>query len=152
MDNPKFLKTIIVALFLLNIGMVLFMFLHRPGDGRPPEPKDIIIRELGLDDAQQNLFKGLREAHQAEMRAIREKNAGFRKNLYLEIGTAKPDSVKINSLADSITVAQKQAELVTFDHFKKLRAICRPEQQAKFDLMIAELVQNMLQPMRRERK
>ncbi len=140
MDNARFLKAIIIGLLLLNFGMLGFLLSRRPPgrDGRPPEPKDIIIERLKLDAAQQGKFAGLRDEHQRDLRATRERNTAFRKKLYEELAAPQPEQTRIAALADSISLFQKEAELATFDHFKKLRAICRPEQQAEFDRFIGE--------------
>ena len=61
------------------------------------------------------------------------------------------DSV-INKASDVIAQKQKALDLQTFNHFKKVRALCTPEQQAKYDSMIQRMFRKMGKPIRRNEK
>jgi hypothetical protein len=45
--------------------------------------------------------------------------------------------------SNEIAEMQKKLDLVTFRHFQKVRAICRPDQLQKFDTVIKEIVNRM---------
>ena len=38
---------------------------------------------------------------------------------------------------------QKESDRITFVHFQKVRALCRPDQQTKFDEVIGEVLKMM---------
>lgn len=52
-------------------------------------------------------------------------------------------SVKSNELIDQIVSKQRAMELLSYQHFKTLRTICRPEQQAEFDKMFKKVMHRM---------
>ncbi|WP_315816860.1 hypothetical protein [Paraflavitalea speifideaquila] len=45
--------------------------------------------------------------------------------------------------ADEIGILQKQLDLITFQHFQRVRALCKPEQVLKFDTVVKEIVNRM---------
>ena len=64
--------------------------------------------------------------------------------MFFDLLTATaPDSARIQQLADSIATVKKEEEMITFEHFRQVRALCRPEQTAKFDDVIFEAWQSM---------
>ncbi len=145
MENTRFLKAVIVVLLLINIGTLTFMWMHRPGAG-PRGPGDFLIKSIGFDAAQQADFARLREAHQQAMRDFRQQNGDVRQRFYALLTVPQADTIQWRSLADSIAAGQKQMEVVTFRHFQDVRALCRPEQQPRFDAVIGEALRNMMAP------
>ena len=145
MGNTRFLKVVILALLLINIGTLTFMWLHRPGvhGFGPNGPADFLIKSIGFDANQQTEFARLRESHQQAMHNFKQQNGDVRQRFYAFLANPQADSTQWQPLADSIAAGQKQIELVTFRHFQAVRALCRPEQQPKFDAVIGEALQNM---------
>ena len=79
----KWLAGTTVLLILINVSVVGFMwFGHhppRPGMGGPIGPPgseraQVIIHELGFNDAQRKQFEILRDEHQHVMKAVNEKD------------------------------------------------------------------------------
>ena len=59
---------------------------------------------------------------------------------YFELLKAeKPDDKKADSLQQKMQWIVNERNTATFDHFKKLRAICKPEQKVLFDQLIDEI-------------
>lgn len=145
MGTTRFLKAAIVVLVLINISTLVFMWMHRPGHGSRG-PGEFLIKSISFDAAQQSELARLRDAHRAAMRDFRRQNGDVRQRFYAFLASSAPDSTQWQPLADSIAFGQKQMEMVTFRHFQAVRALCRPEQQPKFDAVIGEALQNMSGP------
>ena len=147
MNDTRFLKIVIVILLLINIGSISFMWLHHPP---PPPPRDrdalhFMIHELKLSDAQQSQFEALKNEHQQSMENFKRTERDLH-DKYFSLLHSNADSVTVNQMADSISNNQKQIELLTFYHFKKVRNILTSEQQKKFDELIGEALSKMAPP------
>ncbi len=146
MTNVKLWKALVAILLAVNIGTLAFMWMHQPGAGGPPGPGGFLIKSIGFDVAQQTQFARLRDAHQQASRDFRERNGALRSRFYDLLAMNQVDSTRVQQLVDSIGEGQKQMEMVTFQHFREVRALCRPEQQPKFDAVIGEALQTMQPP------
>ena len=144
MSKIKLLTIAVIGLFLLNIGMIIFMLLGnplRPGLGRPPlrkeAPREAIIQMLDFDKEQAEKYKQLIDQHQSSIRGFDDKIADTKNELYQTLASeniAVKDSLLI-VLAD----LQKQVESVHYNHFKDIKKICRPDQLSDFNKLTKEL-------------
>ncbi|MGZ3904989.1 MAG: hypothetical protein ACXVC6_14910, partial [Bacteroidia bacterium] len=75
----------------------------------------------------------------------REKNHAMH-HRFFDLLHSQNDSALVKQLADSMAFYQVQMELLTYDHFKKIRAICKPDQQKKFDEVINKALEMMGPP------
>ena len=147
MNDSRFLKIVIVILLIINIGSISFMWLHHP----PPPPMHerdalhFMIHELNLSDSQQSQFEKLKNAHHEMMDKLQEDGRGFH-NRYFDLLHSAADSVTVAQMADSISSNQKQIELITFYHFKNVRAILTADQQKKFDELIGDALSRIAPP------
>ena len=145
MESAKFLKIVIIILLLINIATLGFMFMQRP-HGMPPPPMDagdFISHELNFSPEQINQLNKLREASRMHIDELREKGKGFHDKYFDLLSSDEPGSVPVLQLADSIASNQKEIELITFSHFKDVRAICTPDQQKRFDSIINDALRMM---------
>lgn len=147
MESNRFLKITIVVLLLVNIATLTFMWTgrgHHEGHMPPPPPHapgppaafEFLTHELNLDEAQIKQFDALRKEHHECAELIQEKSHKMHHRFFDLLGNSAADSALSVQLADSMALFQKQMEMLTFNHFKKVRAICKPEQQKKFDEVI----------------
>jgi Spy/CpxP family protein refolding chaperone len=152
MENSKFLKVVIVILLIINISTLAFMWMHKPPMQQAPPPpppherNDVfehLTHELKLSEQQRNQYDQLRKEHHAAMESLQEKGRATHDHFFALLQNKSADSTLVSKLADSISNNQKQIELVTFYHFQKVRAICNPEQQKKFDEIIDDALQMM---------
>jgi len=149
MESTKFLKLTIIILLLVNIATLIFMWSNhkRHGGHMPPPPHggagafEFLAEELKLDAAQIKQFDEMRTRHHENVRNVQEKSRDLHHRFFDLLATS--DSSAAVQLADSMAQIQKQIELLTFDHFKQVRAICKPDQQKKFDKVINEALHMM---------
>jgi Spy/CpxP family protein refolding chaperone len=141
--KTRFLYLVIVVLLLLNAGSLAFMIMHRPHRGGPPEVAHWLAAELKLTTEQEQQYKQLLQQHREKMDAIQQTDRELHDRFFAQLKTAEPDTLLVNSIADSIAANRVQIELLTFNHFRQIRSICTVEQQQKFDAVIDEVLHRM---------
>jgi protein CpxP len=145
-SNNRILTTAVVLLLITNIALVALMVTGKDKDegtrrrGRG-EPFEMMARELGLTEQQKASMKQLKEAHFASTKplfdSLRAAKAAF-------FGLLKEDNITDSVLAVyGMRVNEKQAALdkILFAHFRKVRSICTPDQQPKFDAFVQKMMQ-----------
>ena len=70
-------------------------------------------------------------------------------SLFSMIGANASDSV-VNSIADAIAQKQKALDMRMFNHFRKIRALCTPEQFEKYDSVVQRMMKKMGRPARKD--
>ena len=131
----------VVAGVLLIINLLLAAFIFFRGPGRPPRhhgPRDLIIERLHLDDKQVKEFEHLIQIHRSEIKAndaaIRELKNQLYSTLVLEREKGFTDS-----LVAAIGQRQMRIEMVHYNHFRKIRELCKPDQIRAFEELSKEL-------------
>lgn len=154
-DKPKILGIIIIALFLLNLGTLSFMWFNRPKPPHPEmihdmppdmhreKPADFLIRELKFTDAQQKDYQKLIDEHRMQQKDIHEQLRKTRDEMFSMLSNDNPDSVKAGQLAVKIGELERQVQAATFTHFTKVRAMCDETQKKKFDEVIGDVLKMM---------
>ena len=145
MENTRFLKLLIGGLLLLNLSTLAFFWFAGP-PGPKGGPGKYLVEKLQLDDQQQIAYTKIREEHQRVSRDYQQEMNSRHKRLFDLLASPVVDSLRMLQIADSISIRQKAMELYTFEHFRTLRGICRPEQQQKFDAIIGDAVKQMGPP------
>ncbi|MES2389413.1 MAG: periplasmic heavy metal sensor [Bacteroidota bacterium] len=150
MQKPEtFLKYIILVLVLLNLSTLGWLvFFRSPGNSgnRHESPAEYLTRELSLSPEQEEAYEEMRFHHHEAVEGFRRKAGGFRRSIHKILKGQALDSLRIIALSDSVGACQRNIELVTFYHFKEVRALCNAEQQQKFDSVIDEALQMMTPP------
>ncbi|MCW5909172.1 MAG: periplasmic heavy metal sensor [Chitinophagales bacterium] len=150
MKRETLLTVAVVALLLLNAGTLGFLWLGKMPHHPPPHPRppidQIIIEGLELDRSQQEKFEELKHEHITAMRALdKEYDKAVEEYFYL----LRSDTTGVTArLASESRIGQIQTQRaqVTLEHFRKVKEMCTPEQQTKFDSIIPKLVQIMIPP------
>jgi Spy/CpxP family protein refolding chaperone len=109
-------------------------------------PSGFIIRELKLDERQQQDFARLRDEHR---NAINEEEREDHRLHDLYFAALKSDTVdanKTDSIATLIGEQRKKMASATFDHFQRLRALCNADQKKLFDKVIDEIARRIAGP------
>ena len=138
----KILIGVLLLLVLANVATITVFWL---GKGKPPllrrgSPTDYLVNELGFDAKQKETFLGLVQAHRTQAESLRQQVKTAKDNFFkLLQQTAVTDSGEM-AAAKNISHASEQLDLITFDHFKKVRALCNADQQKKFDNIIQEVM------------
>ena len=162
MNNPsrnRNLVFIIAALLLTNIAVLAyFLWIKHPEKterGQDNRKTDIIDRmrdSVGFNDEQLGQFKKLKDEHWASLKPMFDEMRKAKDNLFKLLSDPNASDSLIDRASDVIAEKQKALDLQTFNHFKKVRALCTQEQQTKYDSMVQRMFRKMGKPMRRNDK
>ena len=163
MTNPsrnRNLIFIIAALLLTNIAVLAyFLWIKQPekrDKGQDNKPKiDMVDRlrdSVGFNDEQVTQFKQLKDEHWATLKPMFDEMRKAKDSLFKLVSDPNASDSVIDKVSDVIAQKQKALDLQTFNHFKKVRALCTPEQQAKYDSLIQRMFRKMGKPIHRNDK
>ena len=157
MNNPsrnRNLVLVIAALLLTNIAVLAyFLWIKKPkvrdeDRGRQPRitMEDRLRDSIGFNKEQIATFKQLREEQMSNMGASFDEMRKAKDNLFKLLSDPNVNDSTINNAANVIAEKQKALDMRTFNHFKRVRALCTPEQQPKYDTMIQRMFRKMNRP------
>ena len=137
----SFYKYAIAALIVLNFGVLAFVWFARPP--KPPQGGrngqnvvEVMMRELQFDDAQRKTYQNLLTEHQKLRDQLDFDMQEQQERLFKGVATGDSSAiVQVKELKAAL-------EMAIFHHFSNLRAICRPDQQVKFDALLIETLRN----------
>ncbi len=139
MTKSRILAVSVVVLLALNLGLLIFIFSHRP---HPPksfeDPKEVIIERLHLDKEQVGTYEVLIKAHQAAIQKEEWEMNELKSQLYglLE----QSDQSQSDSLLNEIALKQREIESIHFAHFNDLKDLCHTNQLDDFHDLSKELL------------
>ena len=139
-----------VVLILMNITTLaaLWWMSNAKADSKPPQGGAIsyLIKELQLDSMQQIKITALRDEHRMQAQSLRRRNREAKDAFFDLMQQEGISEAIINEAATNAVRYDAELAKVTFDHFKKIRAICTPTQQKKFDEIIHEVLRMQAGP------
>jgi Spy/CpxP family protein refolding chaperone len=140
----KWLVLFAIALLIINGVLVYFLWKDKKPRGKERGNRgDWMVNELKFDEKQKAEHKKLKEAHFNQLKPLFDSINTARSRLYDLLKEPVTNDSLVNYYANMIGEKHKEMSLKTFDHFKKVRALCNPEQQKKLDEFVQKIVQNM---------
>lgn len=147
----RWMVFLVIVLLASNITLAFFLFFAQKNDDRRKNREDIamqVYKDLGLNKQQIDSFKLLKDEYFKEMKPLWGEIRGLKDSLYRNMGRMNADHT-----ADQLLIAINQKNLSvdqkTFQHFITLRGKLETAQQAKFDTVIAKMINR---PWNRNRK
>ena len=144
----KLLTWLVLLLLVANAATIAFFWMNKTKHPPPPKgtPKDFLVKELQLDTKQQEQLEVLVKEHQQAARQLRVKIKEGKENFFALLKQpAVTDSTK-SELSAVVSSYISQLDMLTLGHFQKVRNLCKPEQQVKFDEIINEVTTMIGQP------
>lgn len=142
----KLMSVLIVLFLLANISTIGLYWFNREKRLPPPDGKHgnnlfmFLTHELNLDSTQQAAYKKLITEDREHDKGNRKQNRLSKEAFFslLSKDTVTPEELK----AAAATAAETDAQMLmkTFEHFKKVRALCNEEQKKKFDTVIKRAI------------
>lgn len=144
------LLVIIVVLLLTNIA-VLGYFLWYKKPGPPPHGGgrerhslgDLLKKELDFDSAQLAIYKDMREKQKNVLHPMFDDMRKAKDSLFSLIGKVDASDSSVQRLAAYVGDQQEALDLQTFKYFSEVRKLCKPEQEAKYDSLMAQMFKRM---------
>jgi Spy/CpxP family protein refolding chaperone len=117
---------------------------NNQGDGdRQKRMGQFMVNELKLDKEQETVYWQLRDTMVSRQKPLMDSIRNTKKRFFDLLKDPSPQDSLLQAKADEIGLLQKQLDLITFQHFQQVRALCKPEQVQKFDTVIKEIVNRM---------
>lgn len=141
MNRIKFLRVIIIMLVISNALLLIFVFQEPKHDG----PKHIIIEKLDFDAKQIIAYEKIIQVHHSNIRGKEKEILALKKTLYMMIGNERtqtePDLKADEKDSIILLLGEKQMEIesIHLNHFREIKALCKPGQVQKFDALTQEL-------------
>ncbi len=144
-SKNKWLIFFIVLLLIGNAATILMFWMQRrPGPGGH-RAADYIIKELNLSKSQQEQYEKMIDEHRKGADEARQHIKAAKDKLFDLLQQPSVNDSTLNTAVNNVTNETSKLELQTFHHFQKLRAICDPAQQKKFDGIIKNAL-DMMRP------
>jgi periplasmic protein CpxP/Spy len=139
--NRKYFYLIIFCLLLFSNFILLYFVMQKPKGGfKPDGPKKIIVEKLQFDEEQIVLYQKLIDQHRNDIRKKDAEILMLKRELYYYLTTNESET-SIDSLTTEIGITQKQIEKIHFNHFLDIKALCKPQQLLKFNMLSEELIE-----------
>ena len=155
MKKENFYKIIIIALLLLNFGVLGYLWsggrnnhMPPPHDGRGEGPAGFIIERLQLDAQQQEAFQKLRDAHHVKADELKEESRQLHDVLFAGLTDSSINQPQVDSLMTLIAQNDHAKETLNYNHFKELKSILKPEQYKLYDEFIGDIARRFGPPPR----
>ena len=147
MSKIKLLSIAVVGLLVINLAMLVFMWLNKPGreqgagpggrhGGGHEGPKRFIIEKLHFDEGQVKNYEALINVHRAALHTLEDDIRRTKTSFY---ETLAGNATQYDSLQKRLGELQQQVEAAHYHHFAAIKTICRPEQMNDFNDMTKEL-------------
>ena len=146
MNKIKVLTFSIIALVILNLGIMVFFMVIKPREFKNGS-RLLIIEKLHFDDPQKKQFRVLIEQHVKKIKWYESTILSTKEVLYLQLSQSKIDLKAKDSLINVLGNMQKKVETARFEHFKAIESICNtPQQKEAFKNLTLDLAQKIGEP------
>jgi Spy/CpxP family protein refolding chaperone len=149
----KLLGIVLIVLVIANmvtLGVFWYYRIHHT----PPETganapggrgaaSAFIIKQVGLSSTQQAAYRELVMQHQQKVRAIRDQLHTAKDSFFDLLSDSNASPAKVDELSSTIGQLEKEIDMLTFEHFRQVRAICTPDQKIKLDNCIKQVLRMM---------
>ncbi len=146
-NSQKWLIWGIVVLAVLNLASLSALWYVRLDHQAPPPPRernasleDIIVHQVGLDPQQEAKFRELHLRHRQVKDSLENESYRLKEQLQNELFAVAPDTTKMATLANRIGGLEAEFERQVYRHFLELKALCRPDQYPKLEMVLNDLL------------
>ena len=138
--NSKIVSWLIALLVVANITTLAFFWIGHFKNQKENSPKEFLSKNLNFSKSQKNAYFILAKEHNESAKIIRDQIKNDKESLFqLFKSDTINDSVR-NDKALKVSMSIQALDILTFEHFRKVRAICTEEQKPQFDELIKKMV------------
>jgi hypothetical protein len=150
MNKTKVLGFTVIALVILNFGILLFLFLSKGNEGPRGRkmPREIVIEKLHFDENQIIEYDKTILIHQKNIRDLDDSIRATKNELYQLLNSENIDNIQKDSLYLKLAGFQKQIETTHFNHFLEIKKLCKKEQLSDYKNLTEELSKLFSHPRR----
>lgn len=135
-SSNKFLTIAVILLLLVNITLVIFLV---TGKSHPDNshirltPFEMMMKDLGMNDAQKKSFDQYREEHLTRIRPLMDSVRAAKAVYFGMIKDASAPDSTLGVYGKRITDLQSDIYKLTYAHFQRVRGLFEGDQQKKYD-------------------
>ena len=143
-SSNRIFTAAVILLLLANLALVYLMIRgkkvtdHREGR---KDPMEIMIKELNMTEQQQAAFKSMKDEHFKNIRPLFDSMRSVKSQFYSLMKDITVSDSTIQQGEQKVLDQQKRIDLMTFEHFKKLRSLFTAEQLPKYDSLINKMME-----------
>lgn len=144
------LLIIITVLLLTNVAVLVY-FLGQKKNEKPPVWNGVaamLQNEVGFNEEQTTKYKEMKGKQRERVRPMYDDMRKAKDSLFRLLSYPETNDSVLNKMADEIAQKQKAIDLETFNHFKRVRVLCTPDQLPKYDTMVLQMFRKMGKPVR----
>jgi hypothetical protein len=146
----KILSILVVVLLVINITTIAgaWKLLNKVNnaDANTSSAKNFLITKLEFDEEQQAQFETLRKAYFEQIAGLLASIQNEKSNMYTLLKSNNPDTALTYMHIARIMQQEERLERNTFEHFRKVRALCSDEQKQHFDVIIDQVLRMIMKP------
>ncbi len=148
MNRTKLLTIAVLGLLVINLITLIFIFNNKREHHHDPRgnqshqnegPKQLIIDFLHFDSSQQKQYEGIIKIHQVKSREIKKTLNELHELLYDELKNNSINKNKADSIIQKIADCHINFEHLNFEHFQKIKSICKDGQIENFNDFVLDL-------------
>jgi len=133
------LTIIVLAVFNIVPLTILWLNSHNEKFERGGRMRHFMEQELKLTDSQKANFQSERKVYFDQTRNLSDSMRIEKQEINTLLFSAKVDSALIKQHITRIAQLQEKLEWLTYQHFDKLKNLCTPEQNSKFESVLKEM-------------
>jgi hypothetical protein len=141
MNKIKFLSIMVIGLLIANITLIVFLFLGKNERPKHEGPRDEVIQKLGFSPEQIASYDSIILEHRKAIKEADRQIINLKNDLYKGLNQNNSSLIR-DSIINQIGKTQMQIENIHYQHFEKLKVICKAGlQMQKFELLTTEIAQ-----------
>ena len=145
-SSNKILTIAVVLLLLINIALVAFMVMGKKKpevkrNGVKGDPFEMMVKELNMTEEQKKEHRQYRDEYFKNVRPLFDSARSAKAAFFALIKDVSVSDSVLNVSNKKMSDIQFTIDRLTFEHFRRVRALYKDDQQKKYD----ELVQKMTQ-------
>jgi Spy/CpxP family protein refolding chaperone len=139
--HTRWLLVLVTILLAANLALIGYHYFSRNSSGSDRRSSsEWFYRELGLTAGQDSIFRASKDSFMREMRPLWAQSRRAKDSLFSRMGDPSLDDSAVTALTARIAELSRLSDERMFQHFRELRKICTPGQQAAFDTLVPKLM------------
>lgn len=145
--NNKILSIAVIALLLINIALVIFMVKGKDRQhegkrsGGKGDPFEVMAKELNMSAEQKKSHQQYRDDFFKTVKPLWDSVRAAKSAFFELVKDPSVNDSVLNVHNKRISEIQLLIDKVTFEHFRRARALYTGEQQMKYDEMVQKMMQ-----------
>ena len=144
MKKNSILYILIVCLIIFNV-FFLFNYIKTPNDDRPDRPdgnRDFIVKELGFNVTQLELFNEESKGHHDVMMRLSDDVKDLKDELFSTLSNDSINDTTIDSISGLICEKETEKEKEIYSHFRMIKDIANDNQKEKFEKILMDALRH----------